>query len=331
MKLEGITGLDFSYAGIVSRIYSTPLRKNMSFKNTINETGLGPYLSVTFKPIEMFSVNAGARFDTVFVSNKNATKNNDKNWRAFVYDTGVTVNPLSWLKVYAKYSTNFRYPFTDELSSFYGTSSDYFNDKLKPEKGYNAEGGLGVYFDQWKVLQAQIQANVYYMRMSDEIAYGEDSDAPETYPGSGEHMANINMDKTQRIGSNISLTMHILEHFELNAAYTFVKATFAAGANKNKYVPLVPQHTIDAALIVKLPYGFAFGPDVSYRSNSYAGQDFANKQDKLKAFSLWGLSLRYALDTTKGQLSVMLRANNLADKKSATYAYYSSYSNAITY
>jgi iron complex outermembrane receptor protein len=256
------------------------------------------------------------RYDMAFVNsskNKPTAETKETNWSAFVYDAGVSFRPVDMLKIYGKYSTIFRYPFTDELASWYGTSSDYFGADLKPETGFNAEGGIGLYYNKLQAVKATVQGNFFYMKMTDEIAYDS-----ATYH-------NINFDEpTERIGTNIDLTIDVLSYLELNGAYSFVKATFAAGANKDKIIPLVPLHTIYGAIMGKLPFGLSFGPDFEYASEAYQGGDNANTNPlKVESFFLLGASARYVLNKDNKQYAVQLTLRNLLDEHYTKNIYWS--------
>jgi iron complex outermembrane receptor protein len=116
-------------------------------RQTANEFSIGPYALVNFEPVPILSVNAGLRYDAAFVSGKahewsettmmdmngdgvpetpytmsQLEEEKSANWDAFIYEAGLTVNPLDFLKVYAKYGTQFRYPYLDEIMAL-----DYYN------------------------------------------------------------------------------------------------------------------------------------------------------------------------------------------------------------
>jgi iron complex outermembrane receptor protein len=303
MSLRLLGGVDFYYAYLCNDIYSDKPRTTKTVDVTTTEFSLGPYLTVRFDPLENLTVTAGGRFDTAFVSAKKSAsssgvlaENKNKNWTAFVYDAGISFRPIDGLKLYAAYGTLFRYPFTDELASYYGSTMDYFNPDLKPEKGFNVEGGAGWTFGNI----VAVNGNVYYTQLEDEIAY-------TTH--------NVNLNKTRRIGTSIGLTLSLIRYLELSGAYSFVDAIFIDGANKDKHVPLVPAHTVYGTLTGKLPFGLQLGPTVEYRSESYQGGDNANNLEKVDDYVLFGAFLRYTLDTEDRTLSIQLVARNLLNTR----------------
>jgi iron complex outermembrane receptor protein len=317
MRLRALGGVDFNYVNLANKKYDSIQLTGDAFTCDVSAVVLGPYVSLSFDPIAMLTFNAGARYDATFqTSTKNQpTELTEKTTLdAFVYDVGASFHPVEFLKVYAKFASLFRYPFTDETASWYGTSGDYFNVNLKPEKGFNTEGGVRVNYGKL----VELNANVYYMKLEDEIAYGPNPNAPPAN-------ANVNLDSTQRTGVNAGLTVNPVSFIALDGAYSFVKATFVNGANEGKEIPLVPQHAFYLSLMAKLPFGLSFGPNLEYRGERFFGGDFANAYDRMEAYALWGLKVRYVLDRRNAQYALQLTAKNLADAHHASYGTASSY------
>ncbi|MDR2313400.1 MAG: TonB-dependent receptor [Spirochaetaceae bacterium] len=319
MSLRLLGGVDLYYAYLSNDSYSDKPRTTKTLDTTTAEFSLGPYLTARFDPLENLTLTAGARFDTAFISaKKSATASasaadENKTWTAFVYDAGISFRPIEGLKVYAGGGTLFRYPFTDELASYYGTTFDYFNTGLAPEKGFNIEGGAGWTFKDI----AALNGNVYYTQLEDEIGYD------------GSH--NVNLDKSRRIGTNLSLTLSPIPYMELSGAYSFVDAIFIDGANEDSHIPLVPAHTIYGTLTGKLPLGLEFGPTLEYRSKSYQGGDFSNTQEEVEGYALYGAFLRYTLNKEDRTFSVQITVKNLLDTRHASNVYYNSFSGSAYY
>jgi outer membrane receptor protein involved in Fe transport len=96
------------------------------------------------------------------------------------------------------------------------------------------------------------------MLMSDEIA-----------PNAS--YVNVNMDKTLRIGTTVAASFRPVPFAELKGGYSYVQATFVDGTNEGKDVPLVPRQTAQGSLEFSMPFGFRFGPDVSYTGKAFRG------------------------------------------------------------
>jgi outer membrane receptor protein involved in Fe transport len=83
-------------------------------------------------------------------------------YEAFVYEAGITVNPLDFIKVYAKYGTQFKYPYLDDYVFLNpGNLTATVAASLEPEKGCTAEGGIGLNFKKL----VKFDANFYYMKI----------------------------------------------------------------------------------------------------------------------------------------------------------------------
>ena len=316
MKLRLLGGVDTYWTHLAVKGYSELDRDadSQTYDSTVSQWTLGPYLTARFEPLSLLAVSAGIRYDTAFVQmdTESPTGNADGSvWNgALVYDAGVTVNPLSSLKLFARYATLFRYPFVDEQAVYQGWGASFDKD-LKPEAGFNAEAGGAFSLGGL----ASLDANVFFMRLTDEIAYDDASSK------------NVNLDTTQRIGANVHARVTPIAFLALDASYSFVNAVFAGGDNEDKHIPLVPDHKLYAQISVILPFGLSFGPDVTFSSSSYA--DKAN-ETKVDGYLLWGAKLRYALSKDERDFSVQLTLRNLTDVHYTTTVY-ASYSGAAYY
>jgi iron complex outermembrane receptor protein len=270
----------------------------------MSEWTVGPYLTARFSPLPNLAFSAGTRFDMAVIDAKKKTTNiaDDKSYTALVYEGSIVFNPLNDLKLYAKYSSLFRYPFVDELAQVSGYK-DKFNAGLKPETGFNAEAGTS--YKLGKILD--INANFFFMDLEDEICYNNTTNA------------NENLNKTRRLGTNAGLAFSPVSFVSLGAAYSFVDAVFMSGDNKNKYVPLVPAHKIYGNITIKLPFGLDFGPDLEYTSGAYYGEDYANEGEMLDSWFLLGARLRYVFKKEGRQLAVQINAKNLLNTHYASY------------
>ncbi|GHV85752.1 TonB-dependent receptor [Spirochaetia bacterium] len=311
--LRLLGGADIAFSRLGSGIYSDPAYTTKTNSFEISEWTIGPYVTARFSLLPNLYVSAGVRFDNAIISAKNrdGTADGNKTFTALVYDGGIVYNPLEELKLYAKYASLFRYPFVDELAEVY---SGKFNSNLKPEKGFNVEAGTAYRFGT----MLDISANLFFMQLEDEIAYNNTTNA------------NENMDKTQRLGTNVSISLMPITWLSIDTSYSFVSAIFAGGGNKDKSVPMVPEQKIYGSLMAYLPCGEAklgFGPDLEYVSACYYGQDFANKADTMDPYFLLGMRVRFVLDKNNKRLTLQITGKNLLDTRYAAYgtAYYNTY------
>ncbi|MDR1095733.1 MAG: TonB-dependent receptor [Spirochaetaceae bacterium] len=305
-RLSG--GVDFYYANLDNTTYGEKARETETLNVTVKETNAAPYLSARVDVLPVLFLSGGIRYDTVFfdVATDPKTVSDTKNDNALVWDAGIVFNPLASLKLYAKTGSLFRYPFTDEFASIYGTLYDSFNADLKPEKGFNAEAGVS--FQLSKILETN--ANVYYLVMRDEVYF--------------DGAANANMkDETRRIGANFGVKSEPVSFLEIEAGADWVNAVLLAG--DEPAIPLVPAFTLRAALTGKLPFGLQCGPTLEYRGPSYEGGDTANDKEQIDGYFLLGLSARCVLGNGPARFAVQCSVKNLLDTKHTSNVYYSTY------
>jgi iron complex outermembrane receptor protein len=229
------------------------------------------------------------------------------NCDAFVYEVGLTVNPLDFIKIYGKYGTQFKYPLLDQLATFpsTGTTTVNLNTNLEPEKGWTVEAGIGLNFKQF----VRLDANIYYLKIDNEI-----------FPDAATWVY-MNMDPIDRLGTNVGLNLTPVKYVELDLDYGFVKAEFSDGPYKGKTVPLVAEHTLSGSLMLHLPFGLSLGPNMLYKSEIYPSMDYTNTTVTLDPCLIWGLQARYVINKFKGDLAVQLTVHNLADTKYASLAF----------
>jgi iron complex outermembrane receptor protein len=322
MSLRLLGGVDFYYAYLDNALYQDKAKTGKTFNSYISEFTLGPYMNVRFDPLQSLTIITGGRFDTAFINAEKTASpsasamDEKKDYTSFVYDGGISFRPIDSVKLYAKYATLFHYPHTDELASFYGTTWDSFNTNLKPERGFNAEAGIGFRLKEL----FSINGNIYYLRLEDELYVD-----PTT-------SGNENMDaETRRIGSNIGASVQPVSFLEFTLAYSWVNSLITGGQYKNNRIPLVPAHTVYGTITGKLPFGLSFGPTIEYRSASYQGGDFNNNQDQVEAYILYGAFFRYVLEREKQNLSIQVTGKNLLDTRHTSNVFYSTFPESAYY
>jgi iron complex outermembrane receptor protein len=292
---------------------------------TMSEFTLGPWVLVNFEPLQFLSVNVGLRYDAAFVKAgmdewsgtvmafpmSYTAEDESTDWNAFVYEAGVTVNPLDFIKVYAKYGTQFKYPYLDNIivmPAMGGAMS--LNTDLEPEKGWTVEGGVGLNIKDI----VRFDANFYYLMVDNEIA--EIMLPTMSY-------ITVNMDPIARTGADIGVKLTPFKKYaELDLDYGFVNAEFSEGTNEGKFVPMVAEHTLSTSLMINLPFGLSLGPNMLYKSEMYQGLDYENAQPAIDPSLIWGLRARYVINKFNGELAVQLAIHNLADTKYASTVYY---------
>jgi iron complex outermembrane receptor protein len=323
MSLRFTGGADAFFAFSEVKTSYDPVKEANPTIQTASEITLGPWVLVNLEPLAFLSLNAGLRYETAIVNGhmdswsgsvfgtpmSYTSEDVSTQWDAFVYETGITVNPLDFLKIYAKYGTQFRYPYIDDIivaPGVTGAGTIGLNTGLEPEKGWTVEGGIGLTIKNI----AQLDANFYYLRVDNEI-----------FQRPVMPYVSQNLDPINRLGTNIGLKLTPVKYASLDFNYGFVNAEFTEGTYEGKVVPLVANHTLLTALMLHTPFGLSLGPNILYKSEMYMGYDFDNAQPVIDPSLIWGLQARYVIDKFKGELAVMLTVHNLADTKYTSMAY----------
>jgi iron complex outermembrane receptor protein len=305
MPLNLMVGIDFNYANSFLKSYTSIERNDSSSKKEINIFDTGYFLSARFDPLPQLSFNTGLRHNMFFVD----FQEENNFYQAFVYEVGAAYKPIDPLNLYVKYSTLFRFPFSDEIVEAAYPSGSYVNENLDPENGFNIEGGTRFRFEKW----IAVDANIYYMKLSDEIAW----DMILNH--------NQNLDDTQRIGTNISLTSNPFDFLELQGSYSYVNAEFTNGKNEEKKIPTVSSHEVSGAVTFVLPWNIKIGVDANYRGDSYQSGDNANELPMLDDYFLLGASVSYTLSKSQYRLMILLQGKNLLDTTYSSFLSYGGY------
>jgi iron complex outermembrane receptor protein len=327
MSLRLTGGVDALFAFSEIKTIYDPVRETNPLTQTASEFTIGPWALVNFQPFPLLSLNAGLRYDAAFVNahiddwsgtvmgNPLSYVSGDEstNWDALVYEAGLTVNPLNFLKIYAKYGTQFRYPYFDDLVVTRPGETISLNTELIPEKGWTAEGGIGLNIKGI----VKLDANFYYLNIDNEIVL------ILTTPTTS---AALNLDPIDRMGTNIGLKLTPFgEYVEVDLDYGFVNAQFSEGAFEGNFIPLAAKHTLSGSFMLNLPFGLSLGPDVLYKSEMYQGFDNANALPTIDPSFIWGASVRYTPRQSDGNFTgnftVHLTVHNLADTKYASMVY----------
>ncbi len=314
VPLKIVAGGDVYVSALEKADYSDKSRDTLNYEYDSSLQTYGGYTDVSASLSDELEVSAGVRYDAARIT---AVKESDgldeSDWhQAIVYDGGLRWNPTKDSKVYLKGGTIFRYPFTDEQTIF---GAGTFNADLQPETGWNAE--LGGTLAMSRTLTSS--ASIYLLQMEDEIAFYDPDGWLGPDPGS-----NINLDKTRRIGGDLEIMFKPMERVETDLTYSYVQAEFANGSNEGKTVPLVPSHTVRGSVNLLPVKGLEIEPAAAFVSEAFQGGDNTNTMDKVEAYWLADLVVRYQLPIDEDMMLV-LRAENLLDAVYSPYVYFSVY------
>lgn len=313
LPLRAVAGADASYAGIGVKAYAEPARTSLSNNFDISQWAVGPFVSLRVEPLETLAFDAGFRYDVSGITgtNSDGTANGSKLRSAPVWSIGSLWQPLEDLRLFASYATTFRYPCTDEQTSYYGYGSDNFLTELEPETGRDLRVGAG-----WKhkeILSVEVQG--YWLEMEDEIAWNAVSSQ------------NENIGNTRRLGLDTLVETKPLSFLSARINYSFVNAIFVGGVDDGKQVPLVSAQRINGDISITLPFGLSFGPTASWQSAMWSGGDNSNSNttDRVPAVFLLGAQANYPLDIGTGTLDLSVTGENLLNTLYAPYVVWGGY------
>ncbi len=217
-------------------------------------------------------------------------------------------------KAWAKYATVYRFPSLDQQASYFAFGGDTFLTDLEKETGKSYEVGTQVN----PLKDLRLGLTLYRIDMEDEIAYVIVD--PIFFIG-----RNVNLDKTRHQGVEFSFDWQFRKLARLFANYTLQEAFFREGTNRDKDVPLVPNHMANAALEIYLPYAFTLRPEVRYVGEQYFGSDNSNSFEKLDSYTIVNLYLRWQPDWKMlgvAKPSAFVGVENLFEKEYVPVGYY---------
>ncbi len=317
IPLRLVAGVDLRGALMDIAAYGEKPRVTKANSFEASQFSVGPHASGRLGLTESLSVEGGVRYDrqTIAAENADGSVDESKMHEAFVWDAGLTYRPVETAKIYLRYATLFRYPFTDEQAALYGYGTDLFLDDLEAERGRSAE--LGAAVDLGRKLSAA--ANAYWLEMKDEIAYNTLTSA------------NENLGDTRRLGGDLSLAFAPAAFTEIRGTYGYVEAVFMSGADDGERVPLVNAHRLDLEITLMAPFGLSFAPNVSFRSDAVQAGDTANTQDNIEAYAVYGLVCGFSPPAARGAFRLTAKVDNLFDLAYAPVVYYRSYDDTTWY
>ena len=274
----------------------------------------GAYLLQELRPSERLLIEAGLRFDALFLRATDlyltdGDQSGNKNLQKFNPVLGLNYKLSAGAAVYANYATTFESPTLNELSNNPdGTGG--FNPYLQPQEARSFEAGTkGVVFTGKNEKDLRFDLALFYINtLNDLVPYQIMEQPGKTY--------FRNAGKTDRRGVELGLSWPL--HKNLRAYYTqtfsdFRYRTYSAGANTydgNK-LPGIPPLNAQLELRYFLPAGF-----FAIAQGRYAGAIFADDANSFFAdkYTLLHLRTGYTLRLKGFNLEPFLGVNNLTNR-----------------
>lgn len=304
-----ILGLDYNDETLNVNSFTDRSRLTGIAVTEIEKSSLGYYLNDEFNLSKKLILNAGIRFEkaTIKANNKilsTGTINFDDKKEHDGNAVGLGFNYLAGKrsKVFAKFATLYRYPFTDEQANYSGWGVPSFNKTLKAEKGRNYEIGTEMQLSD----KLSGGLTFFLIDMEDEITYNDVT------------KLNENLDKTRHEGIEFNTSYLAGRVANLSLNYTYMNAAFTGGSKNGNKLPLVPGNKALLSIEFFLPYDLSLTADTKYTDKSYLGGDLDNNGDKLPSYTVVDLKLHYRTQNMS-RFSAFLGIENLFNKKYSTY------------
>ena len=131
--------------------------------------------------------------------------------------------------------------------------------------------------------------------------------------GHGDGWKYENLDKTRRVGFELSLKEQISEWLDLTQSYSFVDAKEKSGKNSGKEVPFVSKHKFVLGATAKPVQNLSLFADMKF----YSKQNDNNREKNIKSRAITDVGAEYKF---KSGLSFGAGINNLFNKKYFDYS-----------
>jgi iron complex outermembrane recepter protein len=288
-----------------------------------DEYDLDEYVQATWDFADRWVLSAGARNSEVHFNSDDhfitATSGDDSGKASYSSTTpvaGLLFRATDRWHLYASYGNGFETPTFNELG-YRPDGTSGINFDLVPARTHNGELGSKMQIGNG----GEFDVAVFQANTQHELAVATSSGGRTTYQ---------NIDRARRQGLETSLDYPIAENWRVQAAYTYLDATFRSAfltcpAASTCTVPNTPvpagariPGVPKSDFYLALKYGTAHGWNGSLESSALS--DMAvNDQNTQTApgFGVLNASIGYGFDLRDAQISTFLRLNNIFDRNYA--------------
>ena len=272
-----------------------------------NHTALGANTKLTLGArLQQVEISANDRANPSSYANASQTRS-PRAWEA-----ALRHNFSRALALYGKLGASFRVATVDEIyNQFGGPVFDSIVTPLEPQTSRDHEIGLEYQSDS-----GRLRASLYRMDLRNEIHFNAVT------------FTNMNLSPTRREGLELEGSRKLGERLDLFGSYTYARAVFREGVYTDaltgnsvdlagKNVPLVPRDSAKLGLGWLLAGKTRLSAALSYVGRQYFDNDQSNTfPGQMPSF----VTADAKLSRVAGPWTLVLAANNLADKKYYTYA-----------
>ncbi len=313
-----LCGIDYYRENLDLKRFDDRPRTTPASSAELKKNSVGFYLNNKLEITENIIFTAGGRYEKAYIKAISVTAagaveyDESKKHELGAADISLLYKPGQKSKVFTKFSTLYRCPFTDEQAIYSGWGNKFVAG-LEAEKGKSAEIGSEVYF----LPGLKTALTLFSIAMKNEIAWNASTNQ------------NENLDETKHDGIELSASWDISKNSKLYGNYTHSAGEFTNGQYKGKKLSLVPAGKAFIAADISPLRGLVLSAKASYTGNCYLSGDYDNEASKLKDYTLLDLSLRYKSE--KAPFSLFAGVKNALNEKYNTLGYYSSWSGTSTY
>ncbi len=305
VKVNAMVGGDFYRNNLNVSLFDSEKREEKDSATSIAMPVYGGYVHGELQPLSSLILSGGYRIeeasievdhDSDIVSFKESRHHTGSAFRA-----GAVLIPAAGIRSYVSYGTHYRYPAADEQASYQGGPEGFFPD-LDAEHGYSVEAGMGVGLGRAVFLDI----SAYRMIIDDMISFDAD---PAVW-------RNVNIDRTRRDAMEARLLIPV-EKVNFKVGASVGRTIFEKGEYKGSEIPLVPSYEYTAAVSAPVMPDIRLLAGANYTGRRYAGGDYANEDDKLKAYTV--VNSRCVINVVQNTELILGIKNLFNEKYSVSY------------
>ena len=269
-----------------------------AFGNQTRKENLGVYAKADYL-LNAHTFSLGARDEKVtykYESTSNSTEDENK---LQAYDLGYNYKLTSKMSLFTNYNRSFQAPDIDRFFSWGGA----FNGFIEPMKVDTYSVGFN-----YISYPHMFKTTLFYAFVDNEIYYNVTSGN------------NTNLKETEKRGIEVSEKYQILSNLFTALNYSYVDTEIIndglSGNFNGRSIPGVSSHNVKVALGYNPVKPVALVLSHTYKSKTYAIDDFDGNYGKMESYHVTDFSVAY----TYKNYEIFAKVNNLLDKKNALYA-----------
>lgn len=270
----------------------TDYELSSSFGTTGNKQTISAlYTQLQIEPLPQVSITTGLRHAYVDNDINNIGTPVALKDHATIGSLGVVYKPNQHFRWYTRAEQNYRFAKVDEHTNpVFGQPVG-----LENQTGISYETGMDYTGKRYAV-----SARWYRLDLNDEIS----NDA-------NNFLANINLDKTRRIGSMLSAEISPNNDTRLGLSYEYIDSKITSGPHNGSLIPLVAKSRASAFAEWWVLPDLRLRADAVYVGKRVLGSDYANTDPKLDSYTLVNLLAHYE----NGPWLFNARLNNVFDRE----------------